>query len=199
MRPIYPVALVALTTLFIAGVSYFRNPKSAEAAPKALHHLAPDGVYFALRYFSVKSQYGITGILPGTKVVCVKADGNVLRVKANNVEFEAKAQDLTNDLDIAYAVSTGDAQGQHSLASYLAQQWKINQAVTDKQNGLFDQRQRELAVKRAAAAEAFVYSNPLDRGPYDNRRAVFGRPHVYKVYPQRATSTQQSACPRQGR
>ena len=89
-------------------------------------HLAPDGVYFTMRYFSVANARGITGIAPGTKVVRVRNDGSVLRVKTGDVEFEAAAQDLTNDLDVAATVSRGDAQKQQALASYIHQQQAIH-------------------------------------------------------------------------
>jgi len=89
-------------------------------------HLAPNGVYFTMRYFSVATTHGITGIAPGTKVVRVRNDGSVLRVRTGDVEFEATAQDLTNDLDIAATVSRGDAQEQQALRSYIHQQQAIH-------------------------------------------------------------------------
>jgi hypothetical protein len=67
--------------------------------------LAPPGVYFTLRYFSVPTPYGITRLSEGTRVVCVKDDGAVLLVKTSNLEFEVKRQYLTNDLDIANLAS----------------------------------------------------------------------------------------------
>ena len=88
--------------------------------------LAPDGVYFTMRYFSLPNAHGITGIAPGTKVVLVSDNGSVLRVRTDGVEFEAAVQDLTNDLDVAAAVSSGDAQRQQALASYIHQQQAIH-------------------------------------------------------------------------
>jgi hypothetical protein len=88
--------------------------------------LAPDGVYFTMRYFSVSNAHGITGIAPGTKVVRVRDDGSMLRVRTGDVEFEATAQDLTNDLDVAATVSRGDAQRQQAVASYIHQEQAIH-------------------------------------------------------------------------
>jgi hypothetical protein len=51
---------------------------------------APFGVYFTLTYISVRNPSGITGVEPGTQVVCVKDEGPVLLVKAGNLEFDAK-------------------------------------------------------------------------------------------------------------
>jgi hypothetical protein len=67
------------------------------------HHprLAPPGVYFTLRYLSVPTPYGSTGLSEGTRVICVKDQGAVLVVTTGNLEFEAKRQYLTNNLDVA--------------------------------------------------------------------------------------------------
>lgn len=83
---------------------------------------APPGVYFTLRYLSVRNPSGITGVEPGTRVVCVKDEGPVLLVKAGNLEFEAKWQYLTNDLDVADLAVRNDAEAQQAVASYIAQQ-----------------------------------------------------------------------------
>jgi hypothetical protein len=84
--------------------------------------LAPPGVYFTLKYLSVRVPSGITGLDPGTQVVCVKDEGPVLLVKAGSLEFEAKRQYLTNDLDVANLAVRNDAEAQQAVASYIAQQ-----------------------------------------------------------------------------
>lgn len=84
--------------------------------------LALPGVYFTLTYLSVRTRSGIIGVGAGTQVVCVKDEGPMLLVKAGSVEFEAKRQYLTNDLDIADLAVRGDAEAQQTIASYIAQQ-----------------------------------------------------------------------------
>jgi hypothetical protein len=84
--------------------------------------LSPPGVYFTLTYLSVRNPSGITGVEPGTQVVCVKDEGSRLLVKAGNLEFEAKRQNLTNDLDVAALATRNDAEAQQAVASYIAQQ-----------------------------------------------------------------------------
>jgi hypothetical protein len=74
--------------------------------------LAPPGVYFTLTYMSVRKPSGIIGVNAGTRVVCVKDEGAELLVKAGDLEFEAKRQYLTNDLDVADRVVRGDAKAQ---------------------------------------------------------------------------------------
>ena len=83
---------------------------------------APPGVYFTLTYLSVRSPFGITGVEPGTRVVCVKDEGAVLVVKAGKAEFEAKRQYLTNDLEVADLAVRNDAEAQQAVASYIAKQ-----------------------------------------------------------------------------
>jgi hypothetical protein len=84
--------------------------------------LAPPGVYFTLTYMSVRKPSGIIGVNAGTRVVCVKDEGAVLIVKAGDLEFEAKRQHLTNNLDVADLAGMDDAEAQQAVESYIAKQ-----------------------------------------------------------------------------
>jgi hypothetical protein len=46
----------------------------------------------------------------------------VLLVKVDNLEFEAKRQHLTDDLDVPDLAVRNDAEAQQAVASYIAQQ-----------------------------------------------------------------------------
>ena len=92
---------------------------------------APPGVYFTLTYLSVRNPSGITGLEAGSRVICVKDEGPVLLVKAGNVEFEAKRQYLTNDLNIADLAVRNDEEAQQAVASYIARQ---QQAIDQRDN-----------------------------------------------------------------
>jgi hypothetical protein len=46
----------------------------------------------------------------------------VLLVKVDNLEFEAKRQYLTDDLDVADLAVRNDAEAQQAVASYIARQ-----------------------------------------------------------------------------
>jgi len=109
MKKIVLIGAMALVALGIFAV--FIRPR-----------LAPFGVYFTLIHLSAQTASGITGFEPGTQVVCVKDEGPVLRVKAGNLEFEAKRQYLTNDLDVADLAVRNDAEAQQAVASYIAKQ-----------------------------------------------------------------------------
>jgi hypothetical protein len=78
-----------------------RSRPRAIPSPTTGPRAAPAGVYFTLIYLSVRTPSGITGFEPGTRVVCIKDDGPMLLVRAGNLQFEAKRQYLTNDLDVA--------------------------------------------------------------------------------------------------
>ena len=135
--------------------------------------LAPPGVYFTRLYLSVPSPSGITGLSAGTRVVCVKDDGPVLVVKMGDLEFGAKREYLTNNLDIADLASRNDADAQQAIASSIAQQQAMDQARKDEENAALDQRQQEIAAQRAAAEVPWGVSN-LNRGAYDETTDVSG-------------------------
>ena len=85
MKRIVLIGVIGLVALGIYAV--FTSPRRA-----------PPGVYFTLIHLPVRSGSTLTGVEPGTRVVCVKDEGPVVLVKVDNLEFEAKRQYLTNDL-----------------------------------------------------------------------------------------------------
>jgi len=115
----------------IKSIGHRSNPYLGDT-----HRPAPPGVYFILTYLSVRTKSGITGVEPGTQVVCVKDEGPVLLVKVDNLEFEAKRQYLTNDLNVAAHAGRDDAESQQAVAAYIAQQ----QRAIDQRN---DTRKRQ--------------------------------------------------------
>src|SRR4029077_10381128 len=109
MKKFVLIGVIALVALGIFAVLIRPHPR-----------LAPPGVYFTLTYLSARSASGIAGFEPGTRVVCVKDEGPVFLVKVDNLEFEAKRQYLTNDLDVADLAVRNDAEAQQAVASYIA-------------------------------------------------------------------------------
>jgi hypothetical protein len=130
MKRIVLIGGIALVALGIYAVFIRPHPR-----------LAPPGVYFTLTYISVRNPYGITGVEPGTRVVCVKDEGPVLLVREDNLEFEAKRQYLTNNLDVADLAVRNDAEAQQAVASYIAQQ---QQAIDQRE----DRRKMQASAKR---------------------------------------------------
>jgi hypothetical protein len=130
MKRIVLIGGIALVALGIYAVFIRPHPR-----------LAPPGIYFTLTYISVRNPYGITGVEPGTRVVCVKDEGPVLLVREDNLEFEAKRQYLTNNLDVADLAVRSDAEAQQAVASYIAQQ---QQAIDQRE----DRRKMQVLSKR---------------------------------------------------
>jgi len=56
----------------------------------------------------------------------------VFLVKAGDLEFEAKRQYLTDDLDIVDLAIRNDAEAQQTVASYIAQQQRAIDQQGDK-------------------------------------------------------------------
>ena len=121
MKRIVLIGGIALAALGIYALFIRPHPR-----------LAPPGVYFTLTYISVRSGSAITGVEPGTRVVCVKDEGPVLLVREDKLEFEAKRQYLTNNLDVADLAVRNDAEAQQAVASYIAQQQQAIDQRNDK-------------------------------------------------------------------
>jgi hypothetical protein len=114
MKRIVLIGVIALVALGIYAVFIRPHPRRA-----------PPGIYFTLIHLGVRTGSGLTGVEPGTRVVCVKDEGPVLLVRAESLEFEAQRQYLTNDLDVADLAVRNDAEAQQSVASYIAQQQQV--------------------------------------------------------------------------
>src|SRR6266480_2831242 len=56
------------------------------------HHLAPEGVFFLMERVSVFTQYGVTGIAPGTRVRLVQDKGNTFSVTDGNTTFDVSIE-----------------------------------------------------------------------------------------------------------
>jgi len=111
MKRIVLIGVIALVALGMYAVFIRPHPRRA-----------PPGVYFTLIHLPVRYGSALTGLEPGTRVVCIKDEGPVLLVKVDNLEFEVKRQYLTNDLDVADLAVRNDAEAQQAVASYIAQQ-----------------------------------------------------------------------------
>jgi hypothetical protein len=159
------------------------NPVSAESAvaatPSEYHRLAPPGVLYLLEYVSLKSDGGVIGFAPGTRLRLIEDKGDTIVVSDGRTKLEVAEDKLTNDLDIAAVAANEDSEGQQQLADYLAGQRAIDEALHAGQNAAYDQDQRELAAQRAAPK----YSNPLERGPYHERGSVRWPRYIYRYDP----------------
>ena len=165
------------------------SPISAEspavvAKPSEYHRLAQPGVLYLLEYVSLKSDTGVIGFAPGTRLHLVEDKGDTIVVSDGRTKLEVAEDKLTNDLDIAALAANQDAEGQQQLGDYLAGQQAIDETLRAGQNAAYGQDQREIAARRAAAdAAGSQYSNPLDRGPYHERGSVRWPRYIYRYDP----------------
>ena len=68
---------------------------------RSLSSPAPPAVYFLTQWASVKTQDSVRGYPPGTRLTVVGNFGDHLKVKAGDLEFEVRTDQVTNDPQIA--------------------------------------------------------------------------------------------------
>ena len=138
--------------------------------PPEQHRLAPEGTFYLMERVVVKSDSGVTGFAPGTRVKLIEDRGDKLFVtNDDNIKFEAPSDKVTNDLDLAALAARQDAQSQQALAQDMKEQMDAYRAGKEKEIPLYDQQQRDVEARRAAAAIAAKGNNPLDREAYHEK------------------------------
>jgi len=114
------------------------------ATPEPLQkHLAPAGVFYVTRHISITTDDGITAVAPGTKVTLVKDLGAKLRVSNGKMEFEAEADQLTNDLDVLNMATRAASNQAGAIAA-----WK--QAQSQGATSIDQQQQVQAQTTQAA-------------------------------------------------
>jgi hypothetical protein len=159
-------------------------PPSKQAPPPEQHRLAPEGTFYLMERVVVKSDSGVSGFAPGTRVKLVEDRGDKLFVtNDDNVKFEAPSDKVTNDLDLAALVARRDAQSQQTVAQYMKEQMDAYRAGKEKEIPLYDQQQRDVEARRVAAANAAKGNNPLDREAYHEKDSQYWwwhrHPYIY--------------------
>jgi hypothetical protein len=93
------------------------TPAAPEApVARSLASPAPPAVYFLTQWASVKTHDSIRGYPPGTRLTVIGNFGDHLRVKAGEVEFEVKTDQVTNDPRIATQAVKRDVRQQGEIA-----------------------------------------------------------------------------------
>jgi hypothetical protein len=145
------------------------SPSSEVAHPR----LAPKDVFFLMERVSVKTKSGVIGFAPGTRVKFIKDQGETLLVQSEGTELGVRGDQLTNDLDLADLLGRQDAQSQQALQRELQNRNDDHQKETEKKNQLSKEQLDELLGKYAAEpTPKSEYKNPLDRAPYNEKKAV---------------------------
>jgi len=77
------------------------TPATPATPARSLASPAPPAVCFLTQWESAKTPDSIRGYPPGTRLTIVGNFGDHLKVKAGDVEFEVKTNQVTNDPQIA--------------------------------------------------------------------------------------------------
>jgi hypothetical protein len=83
------------------------GPDNAASGEK---HVAPPGVFYMLERISAETKNGIVAVVPGDEVKLLKRTGDVLKVTIGTADFDVKASQVTDDLDVARAVEKKEFQ-----------------------------------------------------------------------------------------
>jgi len=98
----------------------------ATPPPSPNASLAGSESSFLLEYFSVQIPGGVRGLAPGTCITVISESGDRLRIKADDLEFEVRKDQVTHDRQTAMRASQIDNRAQQKLAESLAiQQQRI--------------------------------------------------------------------------
>ena len=81
--------------------------------------LAPEGTYFLLQRVSLKTDSGVVGFAPGTKVTMVNQGASMSTVSDGEYQFMVASSQLTNDLDMAENVAKTDYTAQAQIAESI--------------------------------------------------------------------------------
>ncbi len=123
------VFVVASMSLFFCRTSTFATDTPAAAAtppPSPTPSLADSESSFLVHYVSVQIPGGIRGLAPGTRITIMNDLGDRVRVKADDLEFEVKKDQVTHDRQMAMRASQVDSRTQQKLAESVAiQQQRI--------------------------------------------------------------------------
>jgi hypothetical protein len=117
------ILVVLSTIIFCHPSAIATDPPTAAAttspAPAAPPLPAPEPS-FLVQYVSVQIAGGIRGLAPGTRVTVMSELGDRLRVKADDLEFEVRKDQVTQDRQMALRASQVDSQTQQKFAESLA-------------------------------------------------------------------------------
>ena len=125
--------------------------------------LASPAVYFLTQWASVKTHDSIRGYPPGTRLTIIGNFGDHLKVKAGEVEFEVKADQVTNDPQIATQAVKRDVrqQGEVAQADQSKRQHDKLQDDLEARYRALQQDENDLLVQIGTAEQINYENGPL--------------------------------------
>ena len=139
------------------------TPTAETPVARSLASPAPPAVYFLTQWASVKTQDSIRGYPPGTRLTIIGNFGDHLKVKAGEVEFEVKADQVTNDPQIAtQAVKRGvRQQGEVAQADQSKRQDDKLQDDLEARYRALQQDENDLLLQIGTAEQINYDNGPL--------------------------------------
>ena len=107
--------------------------------------VAPEGTYFLLERASLRTDSGVIGFAPGTKVTLVDQGDSASTVTDGQYQFAVPSSQLTNDLDLAASIAKSDYTAQAQLSELTA---KWAQEYAQQQREAFIASEKEKAQKK---------------------------------------------------
>jgi hypothetical protein len=95
------------------------SPTPARSILAKQPRLAPEGTCFLLQRVSLKTDSGVVGFAPGTKVILVDQGDSLSTVSDGEYQFTVASSQLTNDLDMAENVAKSDYTAQAQIAEVI--------------------------------------------------------------------------------
>ena len=95
------------------------KPTPARSIVVKQPRLAPEGTYFLLQRASLKTDSGVIGFAPGTKVTMIDKGDPMSTVSDGQYQFTVPSPQLTNDLDVAANAAKSDYASQVQIADSI--------------------------------------------------------------------------------
>ena len=105
------------------------TPTPLPTPTPVVHRYAPEGVFYVTEDFTAHIPGGLVGVPAGTQVKQLKDNGDTAQVTDGNTPFDIKKSMLTNDLDVAAAITKRSAALEAATNAARAEQ----EAVAAKQ------------------------------------------------------------------
>ncbi len=139
------------------------TPTAETPVARSLASPAPPAVYFLTQRASVKTQDSVRGYPPGTRLTIIGNFGDHLKVKAGEVEFDVKADQVTNDPQIAaQAVKRGvRQQGEVAQADQSKRQDDKLQDDLEARYRALQQDENDLLLQIGTAEQINYDNGPL--------------------------------------
>jgi hypothetical protein len=130
-------------------------------AARSLASLAPPAVYFLTQWASVKTNDSIRGYPPGTRLTVIENFGDHLKVKAGEVEFEVKTDQVTNDPQIAKQVLRQAQQQKTAQTDQIKGQRNKLQDDLEARYRALQQEENDLMLQIGTAEQINYENGPL--------------------------------------